>query len=51
VPYRLGVDLGATFTAATVSDGSSEPTVIALGNRALQIPSVLFLKPDGVECR
>ena len=24
-----------------------EPTVIGLGNRALQIPSVLFLKPDG----
>ena len=46
MPYRLGVDLGTTFTAAAVSDGS-EPTVIGLGNRALQIPSVLFLKPDG----
>ena len=44
--YRLGVDLGTTFTAAAVSDGS-EPTVIGLGNRALQIPSVVFLKPDG----
>jgi molecular chaperone DnaK len=44
--YRLGVDLGTTFTAAAVADGS-EPTVIGLGNRALQIPSVLFLKPDG----
>ena len=29
------------------ADGSTEPTVIGLGNRALQIPSVLFLKPDG----
>jgi molecular chaperone DnaK len=46
MPYRLGVDLGTTFTAAAVTDGS-EPTVIGLGNRALQIPSVLFLKPDG----
>ena len=24
-----------------------EPAVIGLGNRALQMPSVLFLKPDG----
>ena len=47
MPYRLGVDLGTTFTAAAVSDGVSEPTVIGLGNRALQMPSVLFLKPDG----
>ena len=47
MPYRLGVDLGTTFTAAAVADGSTEPTVIGLGNRALQIPSVLFLKPDG----
>ncbi len=46
MPYRLGVDLGATFTAAAVTDGS-EPMVIGLGNRGLQIPSVLFLKPDG----
>ena len=28
MPYRLGVDLGTTFTAAAVSDGSTEPTVI-----------------------
>ena len=47
MPYRLGVDLGTTFTAAAVSDGVGEPTVIGLGNRAPQIPSVLFLKPDG----
>src|ERR671916_3222686 len=46
MPYRLGIDLGTTFTAAAVADGS-EPTVIGLGNRALQIPSVLFLNPDG----
>ena len=47
MPYRLGVDLGTTFTAAAVADESGEPTVIGLGNRALQIPSVVFLKPDG----
>ena len=48
MPYRLGVDLGTTFTAAAVADGSTEPTVIGLGNRAMQVPSVVFLKPDGV---
>src|SRR5918998_2059050 len=46
MPYRLGIDLGTTFTAAAVADGS-EPRVLGLGNRALQIPSVLFLDPDG----
>ncbi len=40
--YSLGVDLGTTFTAAAMVNGS-EPTMIGLGNRALQIPSVLFL--------
>ncbi len=44
--YRLGVDLGTTFTAAAVSDGSG-PTMLGLGNRALQIPSVLYLTDDG----
>ena len=44
--YRLGVDLGTTFTAAAVANGR-EPTMLGLGNRALQIPSVLFLGDDG----
>ena len=44
--YRLGVDLGTTFTAAAVDDGSG-PVMLGLGNRALQVPSVLFLKEDG----
>jgi molecular chaperone DnaK len=44
--YRLGVDLGTTFTAAAVANGQP-PTVLGLGNRALQIPSVLFLQDDG----
>ncbi len=44
--YRLGVDLGTTFTAAAVGNGRA-PTMLGLGNRALQIPSVLFLRDDG----
>src|SRR6476620_3862704 len=44
--YRLGVDMGTTFTAAAVANGMS-PTLVGLGNRALQIPSVLFLTDEG----
>ncbi|MGH3461474.1 MAG: Hsp70 family protein [Kribbellaceae bacterium] len=44
--YRLGVDLGTTFTAAAVYDGGP-PSMLGLGNRALQIPSVLFLTENG----
>ena len=44
--YRLGVDLGTTFTAAAVDDGTG-PAMLGLGNRALTVPSVLFLAPDG----
>jgi Tol biopolymer transport system component len=40
--YRLGVDLGTTFTAAATANGMP-PTMVGLGNRSLQIPSVLFL--------
>ena len=46
MPYRLGVDLGTTFTAAAVANGAA-PAMVGLGNRALQVPSVLFLQPDG----
>lgn len=45
--YLLGVDLGTTYTAAaSVADGVA-PTMIGLGNRALQVPSVLYLQDDG----
>jgi len=44
--YRLGVDLGTTYTAAAVGNGQG-PSMLGLGNRALQIPSVLFLQEDG----
>ncbi len=40
--YRLGVDLGTTFTAAATAN-AMPPTMVGLGNRSLQIPSVLFL--------
>jgi len=40
--YRLAVDLGTTFTAAAVADETG-PSMLGLGNRALQIPSVLYL--------
>jgi Tol biopolymer transport system component/actin-like ATPase involved in cell morphogenesis len=44
--YRLGVDIGTTYTAAAVfRAGATE--MVGLGNRAMQIPSVLYLKPDG----
>lgn len=43
--YALGVDLGTTFTAAATANGAG-PTMIGLGNRALQVPSVLFLDAD-----
>jgi actin-like ATPase involved in cell morphogenesis len=47
VGYQLGVDLGTTFTAAAViRDGRAE--VVTLGTRSLQIPSVAFLRSDGV---
>ncbi|MGA8246825.1 MAG: Hsp70 family protein, partial [Nocardioides sp.] len=44
--YRLGVDLGTTFTAAAVDDGTGA-TMLGLGNRALTVPSVVFLSADG----
>jgi molecular chaperone DnaK (HSP70) len=44
--YRLGVDLGTTFTAAAVDDGGG-PAMLGLGNRALTVPSVAFLTAEG----
>lgn len=44
--YALGIDLGTTFTAAAVAlDGRTE--VVSLGNHAVTIPSVVFLRDDG----
>src|SRR4051794_35072899 len=46
--YVLGVDLGTSYTAAaTVSDGDT-PAMVGLGNRATQVPSVVYVRPDDV---
>ena len=45
--YSLGVDLGTTFTAAATVDEAGVPTMVGLGNRAMQIPSVVHLGTDG----
>ena len=47
MPYELGVDLGTTFTAAAVREAGGEPVMVGLGNRALQVPSVLFRTDSG----
>ncbi|GAA4841403.1 hypothetical protein GCM10023201_34450 [Actinomycetospora corticicola] len=50
-PYRLGIDLGTTYTAAAVSRRSgaewSEPEIVALGTRTASVPSVLHLAATG----
>ena len=44
--YRLGVDLGTTYTAAAVNvDGRVE--MLGLGIRAMQVPSVVFIRDEG----
>jgi len=47
--YHLGIDLGTTYTAAAVHDGSPQrpPEVVTLGERGPTTPSVLYLQPDG----
>jgi actin-like ATPase involved in cell morphogenesis len=44
--YRLGIDLGTVYTAAAVLE-QDEPRMVGLGARAAEVPSVLFLAPDG----
>ena len=45
--YTLSIDLGTTYTAAAVLDESGVPAMVGLGNRAMQVPSVLYANPDG----
>ncbi len=47
--YYLGIDLGTTYTAAAVHEGSAQrgPEVVTLGERGPTAPSVLCLQPDG----
>lgn len=43
--YRLGIDLGTTYTAAAISrDGAV--SVVELGRRSSTIPSVVYLRED-----
>ncbi len=44
--YSLGIDLGTTYTAAAVSDGS-HAEIVPLGDRSPQAPSVIYRAPDG----
>src|SRR5690606_31197665 len=47
VTYAIGIDVGTTFSAAaTWRDGRAE--TVTLGDRAATVPSVLFLRDDGV---
>src|SRR5437667_285300 len=47
VAFSLGVDIGSTYTAASIwRDGSVQS--VPLGNRSNAVPSVLFLRDDGV---
>ena len=44
--YRLGIDLGTTYTAAALCrDGRAE--MLALGDRSPVIPSVVAIREDG----
>lgn len=44
--YALGIDLGTTYTAAAVSEGT-HAEVITLGDRSPQAPSVIYQGIDG----
>ena len=44
--YRLGVDLGTTWTAAAIWEGG-KATIFPLGQQRAAIPSVVLLRADG----
>ncbi|HET9650146.1 MAG TPA: Hsp70 family protein [Microlunatus sp.] len=44
--YRLGIDLGTTYTAAAYVDNDA-PRMLELGNRNVSVPSVLLAAEDG----
>jgi len=46
IPYGLGIDLGTTQTAAAVRV-EDRVDVVRLGGRRAEIPSLVFVKPDG----
>jgi len=47
IMYSLGVDLGTTFSAAATVDETGLASMVGLGNRAMEIPTVVHVAPDG----
>jgi actin-like ATPase involved in cell morphogenesis len=46
--YQLGIDLGTTWTAASICrEGDARPESVALGAASAAVASVVFLAPDG----
>lgn len=45
--YRLGIDLGSTYTTAAVGVNGAPPRLLALGSRTPEIPSVVFVAQNG----
>ncbi|MBM2616609.1 Hsp70 family protein [Actinoplanes sp. LDG1-06] len=45
--YGLGIDLGTTQTAAAVCDQGGQASVVRLGGRRAEIPSLVFVRADG----
>jgi YVTN family beta-propeller protein len=46
VSYSLGIDVGSTFVAAALSKAGTAQ-MIALGNHAVVVPAVTYLRDDG----
>ena len=47
IRYSLGVDLGTTFSAAATVDETGLASMVGLGNRAMEIPTVVHVASDG----
>src|SRR3954471_6614447 len=43
--YRLGIDVGTTYTAAAMVE-NGQVSIISLGDRAAVVPTVVFLRDD-----
>src|SRR5882724_8688905 len=43
--YRLGIDIGTTYTAAAIVE-NGQATIVPLGDRAPVVPTVVFLRED-----
>jgi molecular chaperone DnaK (HSP70) len=45
--WRLGVDLGTTFVAASVARSSGPAEMVTLSTRSVVAPAVVYLREDG----